>query len=388
MGARRNDWFAIAGYAAIAAANQMLWLTFAPITTASAAHYGVSEDAIGWLSEIFPLLYVLLAIPAGILLDRWLRPVLMGAGTLTAVGGIVRLGGSSYEVALLGQILVAIAQPAILGAVTKIASESVDDENRTLAISLGSAGIFGGALAALVLGATVGARNDLHTLLSINAIFGVVALALLFAAVRRPARFADNESVAVGIAELKKIYSDNVLLRLSGLAFLGFGVFVATTTWLQVILEPAGITDTTASWILVVMTSAGVVASIVLPGPVAERSAEEVTLRVAAGVGAACLAVLAVTNVVGVVFAMIGVLGFLLLGALPIILELTERRAGPAAASAAGAIWLAGNLGGIVLALVVQSLTSHPAAAFGVLALAMLAIVPLVHDFEGVEPLA
>ena len=32
---------------------------------------------------------------------------------LTAVGGIVRLGGDSYGMALLGQVLIAIAQPAI-----------------------------------------------------------------------------------------------------------------------------------------------------------------------------------------------------------------------------------------------------------------------------------
>ena len=40
-------------------------VTFAPVTTEAAQHYGVSEDAIGWLAQIFPLLYVVLAIPAG-----------------------------------------------------------------------------------------------------------------------------------------------------------------------------------------------------------------------------------------------------------------------------------------------------------------------------------
>ena len=63
-------WGAIAAYAGVAAANQLLWLTFAPITTATAEHYGVCEGAVGWLSQVFPLLYVLLAIPAGIALDR------------------------------------------------------------------------------------------------------------------------------------------------------------------------------------------------------------------------------------------------------------------------------------------------------------------------------
>ena len=72
----RNRWSLVAAYAALSGSNQLLWLTFAPLTTEAARHYGVSTEAIGWLSEIFPLLYVVLAIPAGLALDRWLRPAL------------------------------------------------------------------------------------------------------------------------------------------------------------------------------------------------------------------------------------------------------------------------------------------------------------------------
>ena len=70
-------WGTVAAYAAVAAANQLLWLTYAPITTDVAAHFGVSEGAVGWLSQVFPLLYVLLAIPAGLALDRRFRPALL-----------------------------------------------------------------------------------------------------------------------------------------------------------------------------------------------------------------------------------------------------------------------------------------------------------------------
>ena len=57
------------------------------ITTETAKHYGVSEGAVGWLAEIFPLLYVVLAIPAGKLLDRWFRPSLAVSGVLVAPAG-------------------------------------------------------------------------------------------------------------------------------------------------------------------------------------------------------------------------------------------------------------------------------------------------------------
>ena len=42
----------IVGYALVAAATQMLWLTYAPITTNAADYYNVSEGAIGALSII------------------------------------------------------------------------------------------------------------------------------------------------------------------------------------------------------------------------------------------------------------------------------------------------------------------------------------------------
>jgi hypothetical protein len=56
-------WGTVAAYAGGAAANQLLWMTYAPITTDAAKHFDVSEATVGWLSQVFPLLYVALAIP-------------------------------------------------------------------------------------------------------------------------------------------------------------------------------------------------------------------------------------------------------------------------------------------------------------------------------------
>jgi hypothetical protein len=59
-------------------------------------------------------------------------------------------------------------------------------------------------------------------------------------------------------------------------------------------------------------------------------------------------------------------LGVVLLGSLPVILELTERRSATSAATAL--IWLAGNAGGIVVAVLVQATQDQPGAAFSLLA--------------------
>ncbi len=70
-------------------------------------------------------------------------------------------------------------------------------------------------------------------------------------------------------------------------------MFVALTTWLQALLEPAGVSDETAGVLLGVMVLAGVVGSAVLPAPLARHGRERAFLRVAAVVAAAGCAFLA-----------------------------------------------------------------------------------------------
>src|SRR3954454_5239427 len=125
---QRSRWSVIAAFVLVTSANQMLWLTFAPITTDAAHHYDVSEGAIGALSAVFPLLYVVLAIPAGFALDRWFRGSVATGALLTALGGLVRLGGDTYAWALAGQLIVAFAQPLVTNSVAKVAGAYTRDE--------------------------------------------------------------------------------------------------------------------------------------------------------------------------------------------------------------------------------------------------------------------
>jgi hypothetical protein len=68
------------------------------------------------------------------------------------------------------------------------------------------------------------------------------------------------------------------------------------------------------------------------------------------------------------------VAGFFLLAGLPVVLDWSELHAGPErAGGAAGFLLLAGNLGGVVLALIVQAVVGNPYLSLGALALAGLA---------------
>ena len=189
-------WRPVAAYAMLAAATQLLWLSFAPLTTASAHHYHVSETAIGWLAEIFPLFYVVLALPAGRLLDRAFHRWLAVGAVLTAVGGLARLIAPDFIWALVGQLLVAVAQPLVLNAVTKVASEYLPPRLRPHGIAIGSAAIFVGMLLALTLGTLFGGAH-LVALLDLQAAFAVIAAAaLVFELRHRRSRRASGPTVA------------------------------------------------------------------------------------------------------------------------------------------------------------------------------------------------
>lgn len=376
-GSSTNRWWVIGAYALLGSANQLLWLTFTPVTTPAAHHYGVSVADIGWLSEIFPLLYVVLALPAAALLDRWFRPVLACGAALTGLGGLVRLAGGSFGAALAGQLLVAVAQPLILNAVTGLASAYLRPRSRPTGIALGSAGIFLGMLVSLALGSALGGTH-IHALLVVDCIYAVLTAAGLLLALRwgeHPRLSGD----LTGMRGVRAVWRERQIRRLAGIAFIGFGFFVAYTTWFQALLKPSGIGAGTAGWILVATVLAGVIGSTLLPPLVARHGDERRLYRLATGVTVAACLVFAFWKAIPAISVAACCFGFLLLACLPVLLEVAERRAPGAGTSATALIWLAGNAGGIVLALLVQALEHDPLLGFLLLAAIPLPVLLLVR---------
>jgi predicted MFS family arabinose efflux permease len=324
-------WRPVAAYAMLAAATQLLWLSYAPLTTASAHHYRVSETAIGWLAEIFPLFYVVLALPAGRLLDRAFHRWLAVGAALTAIGGLARLVAPDFAWALLGQLLVAVGQPLVLNAVTKVASEHLPPRLRPHGIAVGSAGIFLGMLLALTLGMLFGGAH-LQALLELEAVFSLLAAgALLFELRQRGGAAGAEPAAAIGMLALREVWADPNVRVLSGLLFLGFGAFVALTTWLQALLHNYRVSSTTAGGLLVAMVLAGALGSAGLPPLVVNRSAERRMVAAAVAVTVAGAVVLAFEHVVAIDAVALVAMGLLLLTLLPVLLELSERGAGASA---------------------------------------------------------
>jgi hypothetical protein len=104
-------------------------------------------------------------------------------------------------------------------------------------------------------------------------------------------------------------------------------------------------------------------------------------MRAAVLTSAIGCAALGTVTLLGPRAAVVAVMGFALLPALPIVLTAAERLAGPAAGTAGAIVWMAGNLGGLVVALIVQALVHHPLPAFLAMAAVSLLGLPLAARF-------
>src|SRR3954447_1690918 len=129
------------------------------------------------------------------------------------------------------------------------------------------------------------------------------------------------------------------------------------------------------------MVVAGIAGCALLPPLLARRHAERAFMRGAVLTSAVGCAALGSFTMLDARAGVIAVMGFVMLPALPVILTAAERLARPAGGTARAVVWMAGNLGGLVVALIVQALVHEPLAAFLAMAAVSLLGVPLAARF-------
>ncbi len=146
-------WIMLVVFMFIVAINQMLWITFASITTDAVKFYSVSDLSIGLLSMIFMIVYIVVSIPASWVIDTYGVRVAVGIGAaLTGIFGLMRgLTASSYTLVMVAQIGIAVGQPFILNAITTVAARWFPIRERGTASGLGTLAIYVGIFLGLAL---------------------------------------------------------------------------------------------------------------------------------------------------------------------------------------------------------------------------------------------
>ena len=82
----RGAWPVLLAFTLVSGVPQLLWLNFAPIITVVEKRYGVTELAASTLVLVFPLLYVVLSLHSGRLIDRLGYKKVVGRGAILTAG--------------------------------------------------------------------------------------------------------------------------------------------------------------------------------------------------------------------------------------------------------------------------------------------------------------
>jgi len=281
-------WVMLVVFMLVVAANQLLWISFAPITGTAAQFYGVSDLAIGLLSMIFMIVFIIVSIPASWVIDTYGIRVGVGIGAvLTGVFGLLRgVFGADYTGVLIAQIGIAIGQPFVLNAVAKIAGRWFPISERATATGLGSLAIYAGIFVGLVLTPFVVIRLDIPTLLWIYGGIAVLISFLFLALAReRPPTPVGPEERSLVLDGLKRLFHQREFIFLFLLFFIGLGVFNAVTTWIEEIVRPRGFSIDQAGIVGGLMVLGGIVGAIVIP-PISDRMRRRVPFIILALLGA------------------------------------------------------------------------------------------------------
>ncbi|HEX9029839.1 MAG TPA: MFS transporter, partial [Anaerolineales bacterium] len=131
-------WVVLAVFMFINLAIQMLWIGYAPITGPAAKFYGVSDLQIGLLAMTFMIAFLPLSIPVSWAIDTFgFRFAVSIGAILMAIFGVLRgLAGANYSLVLWSTIGVAVAQPFLLNAWTKVPANWFSIEGRATAVGL------------------------------------------------------------------------------------------------------------------------------------------------------------------------------------------------------------------------------------------------------------
>ena len=269
-------WVVLAVFMFINLTIQILWIAYAPITGLAAEFYSVSDLQIGLLAMTFMMAFIPLSIPVSWAIDTYgFRPTVSIGAVLMGIFGVVRgLAGSNYTLVLLSTIGIAIAQPFLLNAWTKVPAQWFSIEERATAVGLITlSNLVGTALGMVLTPLLTESLSIPHVQLIYGGVAAFSAVLFLILACEKPATPpcpAGLEVRALMLDGLKHALTVKEFWFYLFVSFIGMGVFNGITTWVENIIRPRGFTPTDAGTLGALMLVGGVLGAVLIP-PFSDR---------------------------------------------------------------------------------------------------------------------
>jgi MFS family permease len=264
-------WVVLALFMFINLTIQTLWITYAPITGPAANFYGVTDLQIGFLAMTFMIAFIPLSIPVSWLIDTYGFRIAVSIGAiLMSIFGLLRgFAGENYSMVLWSTIGIAVAQPFLLNAWTKVPANWFAIEERATAVGLVTLANLVGTALGMVLTPIL---TETISIPNVQLIYGGVTafsavLFLLFAKENPPTPPGPDGSQvrALMLDGLKHAFKVKSFWLYLFVSFIGLGIFNGMTTWVENIIRPRGFTPTDAGTLGALMLVGGVLGAVIIP---------------------------------------------------------------------------------------------------------------------------
>ena len=231
------------------AMNQLLWITFASVTSEAARFFHVSDLQIGILSLSFMLVYIVVSIPASWIIDKFGIRIGVGTGVvLTGVFALLRgVFAKDYNLVLMSQIGIAVGQPFLINALTSVSARWFPVKERATATGLGSLAMYVGIIAGLVLTPWLTIRSGIAGMLVIYGVISIFATVVFLLFIRErpptPPCFSGSDERSLITEGFRQVFHQRNFWLLMIIFFIGLGIFNAVTTWIEDIVRPREFLD-------------------------------------------------------------------------------------------------------------------------------------------------
>ncbi|RKY52047.1 MAG: MFS transporter [Candidatus Neomarinimicrobiota bacterium] len=353
-------WVVLVLFMLVGLMTQIIWITFAPITTEAATQYGVSTNAIIMLAMVFMIAYIPVNFSACWCIDKYGLKWGTGIGViLTGLFGLLRAFSPNYTLILICQTGCAIGQPFVLNSFTKLATNWFPEKEKTLATGLGTMSVLLGAIVGMVVTPFLFDTYNIHTALLIYGIVSLIFMALYVIFVKDKPAEAPNaywlKSKTLMVEGLKDIFKNRDFIFLFILLFFGIGAFNAISSEIDLVFDTTRVIDippsleVQASGIIGgLLVFGGILGAVILSALSDKYHKRRIFLNIAVGSGVPLTLLLAYLPYFIPLCIISFLYGFLLVSALPIGLTYAAEITYPVPeATSNGVLMLVGQIGGI-----------------------------------------
>lgn len=360
-------WMVLVGFMLISMSSQIIWLNFAGIVSPQMQDiFHVGLGPISLMSGLWPLIFIPISIPTGLMVDRWgFKKVVSIGGVILVIFSWLRLlSGGNFEILFIFQSLAAIGQPFVYNGISKLAGNWFQEGEQALANGIATMGQIIGMVIALIL-VPLMVPKAVYSLLQTNII--VVSLIVTFSVAIFLIFAKENPGVAPeGQAVIEKAGSQiKHLLKIKNIVLLmllfliGVGIFSGLIQWVEAILFSRGISSLYGGLDGAVILISGIFGMVIVP-LLADKYSKLKQVAVVNAIIVTVMLFLFSLRVNLLYYMVIGaVLGFTLLSLAPIVLQISLETAGKErAGTAASAIWMASQVGALLFILIMPALST------------------------------